>query len=469
MLPPPSEEVFPLANLTFDLLTQRVDTNISGISTALRHRRFVVDEAYSCEKIGSFPSRITSLSPLFVSPMISLGGAPQLTAPALHLKKEDEFLTSWSLEMPIISEGSVDLIVYWFTMFLFEKDIDDDNNNSESSLSIDTAPNSISLNESRHCGWDQAFYFMGGKHKEYSAGRDNGNWFLHVNAGDTIRYDGQVVDDKFEFVVSKFKTISDNKEDSEPINDIHYSETCRDISLGEMDIALLNDYNRTETYLSNILEVLGNHHDSKVKILELSCNTLSFISKLCLMKNLAAFPANSSSKKWPTHISSHEVVILGSGDMSFISDTISHCDSTKFIATCNSENNSEVAAANACVKSETFVLSGNVLDNYTRCNNIEFDKASSGDENSIIKGVFETWDILISDLVEGGGMIKQNALLDIRNALFLNKRRSEAAELVLFPHSIGAVISLLEYGSLVSHHRVFPEATGGVLVCIERN
>ena len=425
-------------------LTEHSMTGSMSLDLGIKQRHFIVDEEYTCEKTEDIKSMRV------LSPVLNLGHV-LLSADCSNMRTELSFKS--------ISSGQLHGLVYWFDLLTLPDTV------SEKTFSaFSTAPAGEMTDHPRSRGWDQAFLFLVDKDdksfREVCEGESVTSYVSSTYKCDRLQ---------LKLLCNKDTSNADELSSSEAQSAKCYSEHYNDtIRLGEMDISMLNDWNRTEMYLNSIISMMTMDNDAarKIYIIELCGNWLSFASVILKMvKDIAIFtdflevnePLNELRKiaRKYTEVCGlifcqyEEAVLCLEQEISKLKGDIVSCSET-------------VCSAN--------VYHGKLWDLYGR----EAD-LTTGPQSATLSlkslDVFnsESPVVVVCDLVEGSGLLRQGVLSDI--AVANSALRSVSARnIVMIPNSIGIVLSLLQWGDLFWRNRVKSDTTNGVcsLFCGEK-
>lgn len=260
MMTPDVPGRFPLAESAFAVLSMR-DISLKGAHGTIR-KKFVVDESYTCESMHLLVDRLTELSPVLEVGTVSLDG-----------RSGASDIEPWrvSLSFNAVCSGSMDAFIYWFDLSTTEAS---PKGSGETATAFSTAPQNHreSALLGRAAGWDQAVLFLGHSEVEGSA-----HGFKQVLSSQSVSFDFYQNEERNLFHI-EIKSVRD---DCGFISDAS-SAGALDVRLGEQDIRLLNDWGRTEVFISAVLNAMDLIHvnDSKtvLNIIELNNSWLSFAS-----------------------------------------------------------------------------------------------------------------------------------------------------------------------------------------------
>jgi hypothetical protein len=231
---------------------------------------FEVDESYTCESLSqSFPYKALTepyyMQKIIFSECYALDG--------MSGSEEETFPPSPIVELKLIMKetGTIDGFALWFDLHL---EVSADNTALTVSTTISTAPGRDS------CGWDQAIIFG---NKIANSVSTDGTYPLIVTKGQGVTFECSHTDDQINLKLVMKEASPDRLLLLPSIQTCSENNTRENekILLGEMDIAMLNDVDRSAAYLYGLQAALSKGNTSRehrsLSVLELSSNWQSTI------------------------------------------------------------------------------------------------------------------------------------------------------------------------------------------------
>lgn len=389
--------------------------------------KLLVDDHYTCESLQSFP--YTRLA------------APQVL---LEVHCYDPTLTiTRNTPFSVHESGSFDAIIYWYILHLTPTSYGDDNNSCRISFSTHT--------DREFCGWDQAVTFLS---KSLSSHSDSSIHNIEINdridvsnnwspqtviAGDQITITTSLHQPSYDLLNFHSQILSSTTATKATItsNAVATGKNSEYLSqqlIGEMDLCRLNDSQLINMYCDTIADCLNqitSTSSSSVSVLELGGQWLSHV---CL-----------------TLTALGKAMAVGYGDSGFNGHT-----TVSATVLCDSDRQRIILQSHVTdwrLTAPVNVLAGCLMDVFSS-------KQITADTSP--------FRLIICDVIEGCGLIKQNILREIKFALqFLTSSTSTEDQVGhrtmkphIVPHAVTVVVSLLHCPSLRSQHVISEDATG---------
>jgi hypothetical protein len=445
----------PLALFTYQHLT---DSLFDGI----KKRGYDVDETYTC--IGSLDG-LTVLSDVLRIGKVNLKGYGDVSD-GVNIDSHD-FVPL--VKSAFHSKGNqyVDTFVYWFTCnTITESDTLYDplkySFSTSPTVKIDGFEAADKLDEAQQTsGWDVAAFFLHNSCKSTGRGRNCDincasqgytcrdceiqSTYQAAHVGEAVHYSVDASRSGIAVSIVGIDTQDISCEDSLTVREAHT------VKLGEMDIALLNAYRRTEAFMFAVLisscaYVRGFTQAASVNILELGCGCMPIASHVSSLWNLMI----SRSSGLPLWMANHPV-------LKCVKEASLEPHKQVPLLSWSTGASPSITVSEA---SRSVLTSESAVEYSMKCQDV------------VTKASLENWNVLICDIVDGSGIIKQNILREMQYALsFLSprsqpsasgRRGDEVAWRRIIPHSVGVVVALVQCPSLVAKYRVRDENTLGV-------
>lgn len=252
--------------------------------------------------------------------------------------------------------------------------------------------------------WDQAVVFLSKSDRELQC----------IQLDSLIRIETCPTPDKIEFEVASEKPPVFQTPSPKYNND----DDKKMFSIGEMDFALLNDFSLTETFQCCFNDMISGLEapSQSLKILEFSSSWRSFFLNW-------SFERRKSTKEGTPH---RAVVLCPSRQHKGHLEELSRC-----------------IFAPDMITEHVKVLHAPSVE-------VLFSAQDGGDKYL---------DCVVCDLIEGNGLMRQNALSDLDVVLRYHLRSPPLSPQRVLPYSIGICLCVLESPSLYRHHRVDQEST----------
>jgi hypothetical protein len=369
------------------------------------------NEKYTCENLDIFPHKLLSL------PM------ELVTVNFINDHKKDINIVN----MKINSNGNFDGFVYWFDLYLLDPLVIDnidvdyndmDNNNIDNEINskfiVSTCPGN-----STHLCWDQAILFSSHMNCEIQKFNKGEEYIIKCNHSE---------DEIYIDIISNNNLITIG-------NNIDNIDKDNQLLLEEMEILRLNNNIFIEKFIYGIKYSLLKLN-KPCNILEISYNYLSFL--LEVNKN-----------------------------------NFTNCDNNIFDNIsfgrifCNSQESLEYFEE----LKEKLNIHENISMNLN-FNNSSLVEAYTNDEENISN---DKYPIIICDVIEGNGLIRQDCLQQLKfavefmstltyNNINNNVHRSLKQTPIIIPYSISIIATLIECENLINLHHVSSNRAGNVLL-----
>lgn len=386
-----------------------------------------VDEQYTCESLSYFPHRKLCEEPMVA---IELDFHQLAKQPQDEEHSSDIFVNDFRFQSSS-SYGEVDAIAVCFDLVLDRGQSDINKSVSEMSgeeredaklpISFSTRP------ERKNCGWDQGIYPLNG------CGLDSLQASSSYKLRTKLKHDDSLA----------FEIFDENDDGTEHTGEGVSSDVSYEI--GEMDMAAMNNREWQCLFVSALIslirdmqntEGIGGHH--KVRVLEL-CGSFSLIS---LLASSSSPPITTA-----TGATTNNIEMNGENVDFYVrnSSTI-HGD---IINSFKDENN-----ASTCVE----VLGCcDSLSSYLYMKGLLPEASLTSDPVSTIPTSIPSEssdrDVVVLDLIEGCGLIRQGALEEV-DALLQYAQEHGEPQPVIMPSSLEIVLVPMECDWLEDQNRV---------------
>ena len=350
-----------------------------------------LDEIYSCESISSIKD-IRFISDPIELTYINLSEEPSEQHIQCHISSQ--------------IDGHVDALASYFEMYLIDP----------SAISSQEDWNLVSSHPEREKnGWDQAIFFSS-KFSDYESTQED---MYRVQRGDVIEITTSIIKYRLTFSWKNLTTppISSLSSSPSSLPSTSYGNPQAILHVSESDMSLLNDIFRLHQYMKGacicINDILAS--EKKISVLELSTGVISVVFML------------------------HDMIRQGKALSVF-----DHRDMSEIILS-ESRLLAPIELSNFfCKLSE--VLSIPINKNFEICNLIEPIVLDSIDTSN-------EFDLIICDIIESSGLIKQNILKNLKFAAEITSTVCNKRPRVI-PSSISVVIAAIQCESLLQQQSV---------------
>lgn len=362
------------------------------------------------------------------------------------LSSDQDGINSADITLPAIAEKCFDSVGFWFELYL-----ENPRSSNVVNSSLSTFPDEGS------CGWDQAVAFVHRKRIQNSR-----PYVCVSNLFQPVTSENSVIDLRCTIHSDKitFSSLQDNHDDN-------YSSRSdlRPFFIGEGDMAALNNVRLLEIYMETLQVMCQElrrgdvgHWTEGIRIVELCgswrSHVLSAVMAHCWKRANLAFEGQFEdflSDK--SNVDSFWVLCTTSETSLFFKELMEYQNAVLDLFARSDKDN--LRHTQDCRLTEKVAINtGSLVEN-----------AANG-----LREIDSLCDILICDLVDGSGMIRQGILLDIAFALdVLRPSRSDgttSGEIQIAPVEVDVIISLFECAKLWNENRVDVSNLVGVSVVI---